>query len=281
LRLGLNMPNFGDFADPATVLTIAREAEKAGWDGVFVWDHINLFGDEPVELADPWVLLTVIASATERIAIGPMVTPVPRRRPWVLARQTATLDRLSKGRLVLGVGLGFPPETEFAAFGEVADAKVRAEKLDEGLEILNGLWTGEPFEFSGRHYQVERTRFLPATVQRPRPPVIVAGTWPVMAPLRRAARWDGYFPLRLRPDGEADPLTPDDVREIKRFLDDARGGRPAEIVVSEESGGERLEGDRLAALAEAGATWYLDGLSTRHMSLEQLLGRIKAGPPGL
>jgi alkanesulfonate monooxygenase SsuD/methylene tetrahydromethanopterin reductase-like flavin-dependent oxidoreductase (luciferase family) len=279
VRVGLNMPNFDVFAEPATVVTIAREAERAGWDGVFVWDHINIFGEAPVDLADPWVLLTLMASATERIAIGPMVTPLPRRRPWVLARQTATLDRVSNGRLILGVGLGFPPDTEFTSFGEEADAKIRAQKLDEGLEVLNGLWSGEAFEFSGRYYRVGRTRFLPATVQRPRPPVIVAGTWPVMAPLRRAARWDGYFPLRMLPDGEADPLAPDDVREIKRLLDEARGGRPAEIVVSEESAGERLVGDRLAALAQAGATWYLDGLSTRHMSLEQLLGRIKAGPP--
>jgi alkanesulfonate monooxygenase SsuD/methylene tetrahydromethanopterin reductase-like flavin-dependent oxidoreductase (luciferase family) len=262
-------------------VTIAREAERAGWDGVFLWDHINIFGETPVDLADPWVLLTLIASATERIAIGPMVTPVPRRRPWVLARQTATLDRVSNGRLILGVGLGFPPDTEFTNFGEEADAKTRAGKLDEGLAVLSGLWTGETFEFSGSHYRVGRTRFLPATVQRPRPPVIVAGTWPLMAPLRRAARWDGYFPLRMLPDGEADPLTPGDVREIRRLLDEARGGRPAEIVVSEESEGERLEGDRLAALAEAGATWYLDGLSTRHMSFEQLLDRIKAGPPVL
>jgi alkanesulfonate monooxygenase SsuD/methylene tetrahydromethanopterin reductase-like flavin-dependent oxidoreductase (luciferase family) len=281
VRVGLNMPNFDVFADPATVVTIAREAERAGWDGVFVWDHINIFGEVPVDLADPWVLLTLIATATEQIAIGPMVTPVPRRRPWVLARQTATLDRVSHGRLILGVGLGFPPDTEFANFGEEADAKVRAQKLDEGLEILSGLWTGEAFAFSGSHYRVGRTRFLPATVQRPRPTVIVAGTWPLMAPLRRAARWDGYFPLRMLPDGEAEPLTPNDVREIKRLLDEARDGRPAEIVVSEESEGERLEYDRLAALAEAGATWYLDGLSTRHMSFGQLLDRIKAGPPDL
>jgi alkanesulfonate monooxygenase SsuD/methylene tetrahydromethanopterin reductase-like flavin-dependent oxidoreductase (luciferase family) len=281
VRVGLNMPNFDVFADPATVVTIAREAERAGWDGVFVWDHINIFGEVPVDLADPWVLLTLIATATEQIAIGPMVTPVPRRRPWVLARQTATLDRVSHGRLILGVGLGFPPDTEFANFGEEADAKVRAQKLDEGLEILSGLWTGEAFAFSGSHYRVGRTRFLPATVQRPRPTVIVAGTWPLMAPLRRAARWDGYFPLRMLPDGEAEPLTPNDVRECKRLLDEARDGRPAEIVVSEESEGERLEYDRLAALAEAGATWYLDGLSTRHMSFGQLLDRIKAGPPDL
>ncbi len=207
MRIGLNMPNFAEFADPAVAVSLAVEAERAGWDGMFIWDHINIFGEMPVPLADPWVLLAAMAQATRKIAIGPMVTPLPRRRPWVLARQTATLDRLSNGRLVMGVGLGLPADTEFAAFGEDPDIRVRAEKLDEGLEILTGLWSGEPFEFSGQHYNVARTRFAPTPVQMPRPPIIVAGTWPRQAPLRRAARWDGYFPLRLRPDGEADPLT--------------------------------------------------------------------------
>ncbi len=281
MRIGLNMPNFAEFADPATAVSIAREAERAGWEGVFVWDHINIFGEMPVPVADPWILLAAMAQATERIALGPMVTPLPRRRPWVLARQTATLDRLSGGRLVMGVGLGLPPETEFAAFGEDPDLRVRAEKLDEGLEILTGLWSGNPFEFTGRHYQVARTSFHPTPVQQPRPKIIVAGTWPVAAPLRRAARWDGYFPLRLRPDGEADPLEPADVAEIRGRLEELREGRPAEIVLSEEATRAALDTDRLEAFAAAGATWFMDGLGTRTMALEDVFERVRMGPPRL
>ena len=281
MRIGLNMPNFAEFADPAVAVSLAVEAERAGWDGMFIWDHINIFGEMPVPLADPWVLLAAIAQATSKIAIGPMVTPLPRRRPWVLARQTATLDRLSNGRLVMGVGLGLPADTEFAAFGEDPDIRVRAEKLDEGLEILTGLWTGEPFEFSGQHYKVARTRFAPSPVQMPRPPIIVAGTWPRPAPLRRAARWDGYFPLRLRPDGEADPLTPEDVAEMRGQLEELRGGRRAEIVVSEEATPAALDSRRLEALAEAGMTWFMDGLGTRQMTIEAVLDRVKVGPPQL
>jgi alkanesulfonate monooxygenase SsuD/methylene tetrahydromethanopterin reductase-like flavin-dependent oxidoreductase (luciferase family) len=280
MRIGLNMPNFAEFADPVLAVSIARDAEAAGWDGVFIWDHINFWGEAPVPMADPFVLLAAMAQATERIAIGPMVTPVPRRRPWVLARQTATLDVLSRGRLIFGVGLGFPPDTEFAHFGEDPDLKVRAEKLDEGLDILAGLWTGEPFEYVGKHFQVARTRFLPTPVQRPRPPVIVAGMWPLKGPLRRAARWDGYIPLRLAPDGDIGSITVEDVVEMKGQLAELRRGRPTEIIVSEESD-PVVDAARLEAFAEAGATWFQVGVGTRKMTLEQIQDLVKAGPPKL
>ncbi len=125
--------------------SLAVDAEQAGWDGVFVWDHMVVWSGNLV--GDPWILLAAAAAATERIALGPMVTPLPRRRPWKLAREAVTLDQLSGGRLILGVGIGFPPEPEFTAFGEPTEAKVRAEMLDEGLEIITGLWTGRPFGF--------------------------------------------------------------------------------------------------------------------------------------
>jgi alkanesulfonate monooxygenase SsuD/methylene tetrahydromethanopterin reductase-like flavin-dependent oxidoreductase (luciferase family) len=281
VRFGVVMPNFGDFADPSTILQIAHDAEAAGWEGFFVWDHINPFRESPVPLADPWTLLSAVAAMTERILIGPMVTPVPRRRPWVLARQTATLDALSRGRLVLGVGSGVPADTEFEAFGEEGDLRIRAQKLDEGLAVLAGLWTGEPFEFEGRHYRVDRTRFLPSATQKPRIPIWVGGTWPNEGPIRRAAHWDGYFPVKVGADGDAVPIEPGDVEAMRSRLA-AHGNASAEIVVSDEVTSETpLETNRLHALEEAGATWYLDGLGTRHVSMEQLLGRIRQGPPRL
>jgi alkanesulfonate monooxygenase SsuD/methylene tetrahydromethanopterin reductase-like flavin-dependent oxidoreductase (luciferase family) len=283
VRFALDMPNFAEFADPATIVALARDAEAAGWDGFFVWDHINAFGEMGVPMADPWVLLAAVAQATERMKLGTAVTPMPRRRPWVLARQTATLDCLSSGRLILGVGLGLPAETEFTAFGEDPDIRVRAQKLDEGLAILAGLWSGEPFEFEGRHYHVARTRFLPTPVQRPRIPIWVAGTWLKEGPLRRAAAWDGYFPMKLGPDGEEEaPMTPDEIGQIRTRLEGLRDGRAADIVVAEEvvDAGPRDTG-RLRAFADAGLTWYMDGLGTRHLTLGAVFGHVRQGPPRL
>ena len=149
MRFAINVPNFGTYSDPRTAADLAREAEDAGWDGFFVWDHILGAREWQVPIADPWVLLSAVAMRTERIRLGPMVTPIPRRRPWKLARETVTLDHLSRGRLVLGVGLGFPPDAEFEQFGEDGDPRVRAAKLDEGLAVLTGLWSGQPFRLRG------------------------------------------------------------------------------------------------------------------------------------
>jgi probable F420-dependent oxidoreductase len=283
MRFGLDMPNFAEFSEPETLVALARDAEAAGWDGFFVWDHINIFGEMPVPVADPWILLAAAAAATKRIALGPMVTPLPRRRPWVLARQTATLDALSKGRLILGVGLGLPAETEYSAFGEDPDIRVRAQKLDEGLAILAGLWSGEPFEFHGRHYSVDRTRFLPTPVQQPRIPVWVAGTWPKDGPLRRAAEWDGYFPLKMDPNGgEEEPLTPEEIATMRDRLQSLRSGRPIDIVMADEvTGTGPADVERLRVFERAGVTWYLRGLSTRHLEMAALRDLVRQGPPRL
>jgi alkanesulfonate monooxygenase SsuD/methylene tetrahydromethanopterin reductase-like flavin-dependent oxidoreductase (luciferase family) len=279
VRFGLYMPNFAEFADPAAMVALATDAETAGWDGFFVWDQVNPFGEAEVPVADPWILLTAIAATTSRIRIGPMVTPLPRRRPWVVARQTATLDRLSCGRLILGVGLGVPAETEFGAFGEETSLAVRARKLDEGLAVLEGLWTGEPFEHRGEFYTVERTRFLPMPVQRPRIPIWVAGTWPRNGPLRRAARFDGYFPLKLDETGEdVLPFTPMEIEELRLELEALRDGRSIDLVVMEGSSGQDDQG-RLGELERAGATWCLVSLDTRLKGWTEIVDQVRGGPP--
>jgi alkanesulfonate monooxygenase SsuD/methylene tetrahydromethanopterin reductase-like flavin-dependent oxidoreductase (luciferase family) len=150
-------------------VTLARAAEDAGWDGVFTWDGIHV-GDD-MEVHDPWVLMAAFAMATERVRLGAIVHPLPRRRPWKVARESATLDGLSKGRLVLPVGLGALDDAGFGRVGEVTDRRIRAERLDESLEILTGLWSGEPFGFAGRHYRFEPMAFRPTPVQRPRIPI--------------------------------------------------------------------------------------------------------------
>ena len=195
MRFAVDVPNFGDFADPRLFADLARRTEEAGWDGLFVWDHVTHSKQARRQIADPWVLLTAAALATQRIRLGPMITPVPRRRVSKLAREVTTLDRLTGGRMILGVGLGAPVPDEYGTFGEPTDLRLLAAHLDEGLEALNLLWSGEPVTFRGEHVVVDDVAFLPTPVQRPRVPIWVAGIWPAKAPMRRAARWDGAVPI--------------------------------------------------------------------------------------
>ena len=170
-------------------------------------------------LADPWIAATTMALRTERITIGPLVTPLPRRRPWQVARQAVTLDHLSGGRLVLGIGLGGDWHGEYLGFGEPGSTKQRGAMLDEAIEVIAGLWTGEPFTFHGDHYQVDDVQFLPTPLQQPRIPVWVAGVWPNKAPFRRAARWDGVFPIIERDSFAVDP---NEIREILKYIAEFR-----------------------------------------------------------
>lgn len=178
MQFAIDLPPFGPFSDPNLVAQMAQEAEEAGWHGFFLWDHMNYRTQgppEPLAIADPWIMLAAMALRTTSIKLGPMVTPLPRRRPWKLAHETATLDRLSGGRLILGVGLGSDDDGEYSDFGEPADARVHGAMLDEGLAILTRLWSGEEVSFQGQHYQLSPVRFLPTPVQRPRIPILDSG----------------------------------------------------------------------------------------------------------
>jgi alkanesulfonate monooxygenase SsuD/methylene tetrahydromethanopterin reductase-like flavin-dependent oxidoreductase (luciferase family) len=281
MRFGLSLPNLGVYADVRALADLARAAEAAGWDGVFLWDSLHGDPNHPVPVVDPWVALTAIALATERVRLGPMVTPVARRRPWVLARQAATLDHLSGGRLVLGVGLGDPAAGEYGAFGEPTDAQVRAAMLDEGLAVLTGLWSGKPFSFAGAHARVREATFLPPPVQRPRVPIWVGGWWPNRAPMRRAARWDGAFPGKLAGMGVG-MLTPDEVRAIAAFIGGRRAGDgPFDLVVAGTTPGDDpgAAAALVAQYAAAGATWWVESFGEAAGSLAGVRARIRHGPP--
>ena len=278
MRFGLSSQNFGTYADPRLLADLARDAEAAGWDGFFVWDHL-LRGEAPV--ADPWMCLAAIALATERLRIGTMVTPLSRRRPWQVARQAATLDHLSGGRVTLGVGLGSSPQMEFAPFGEETDPRTRAELLDESLEIVTRLWSGEPFDHDGA-YTLRDARSLPVPVQRPRIPIWVAGNWPNTGPIRRAARYDGVFPQRIVTDPDDWMLLPDEVRAI---VDTVREHRdtddPFDVAVAlSDEGDAARRADMIDRYGDAGVTWWMEGVLEDAGTLEEMRAVIRAGPQG-
>jgi alkanesulfonate monooxygenase SsuD/methylene tetrahydromethanopterin reductase-like flavin-dependent oxidoreductase (luciferase family) len=270
VRSGLFLPLFDPLADPAVVARLSAEAEAAGWHGVFVWDNLR-FQEPVVDVADPWITLAAMAVATERIRLGPMVTPLARRRPVKVARETATLDRLSGGRLTLGVGLGSDQfASEYSMTGEEVDDRRRASMLDEALQILAAAWSGEPVHHHGEHYTVRGMTFLPRPVQRPGPPVWVAGYYGKTRPMRRAARHQGFFPLGL---DHAEHLG-EIVRNLTTLRSEA-GTDPAElydVVVA------LPPGDDPAPYAAAGATWWLVEFPWDALSVDQVRAVIRDGP---
>ncbi|MBV9020204.1 MAG: LLM class flavin-dependent oxidoreductase [Ktedonobacteraceae bacterium] len=265
--------------DLSTLIELAPEAEDAGWDGVFYWDAICI--EAAGLMYDPWIVLAAMATRTTRIRIGAVLTPLSRRRPWKVARETVTLDHLSNGRLILPVGLGALDDGGFAKVGEATERKVRAQLLDESLEILTGLWSGQPFSFQGQHYHVEEMTFLPPPVQSPRIPIWVVGVWPRMKSMQRALRYDGLLPNKMPDDGE---ITPADIQAMKTFIARERSSAtPFDIVWEGETPGENhgQASDIVRPWAEAGATWWMETRwGTWSSSREQQVRtRIRQGPP--
>jgi alkanesulfonate monooxygenase SsuD/methylene tetrahydromethanopterin reductase-like flavin-dependent oxidoreductase (luciferase family) len=261
----LTIPIFDELADPAVLAQLAAEAEAAGWDGFFVWDHVNYRA--PVRaVTDPWIALAAIACQTERIIIGPMVTPLARRRPHVVARQLLALDRLSRGRLVFGAGLGLDSSGgEFSRFGEAEDPRVRAAMLDEGLDLVVALTSGEQVDHRGTHYAAAAVMFRPAPVND-RIPVWVAARWPNQRPLQRAARFDGLFIIDLEPDA-----LPNAVDAIAGYRPQGLSG--FEIIVHDVPGVDPRP------WSDAGATWLLTRFDPFSAGVGDVSSVIAAGPP--
>jgi alkanesulfonate monooxygenase SsuD/methylene tetrahydromethanopterin reductase-like flavin-dependent oxidoreductase (luciferase family) len=261
----LNLPIGGQAAHPRMLAEFAAVAEASGWDGVFLEDYIVYQNRQDVPTYDPWVALAAMALATSRVRLGTMVTPLARRRPWKLAREAVSIDHLSNGRLTLGVGVGDPEDLTFPGFGESTDIRVRAQMVDEALEVLAGLWTGEPFSYEGRHLRVREVTCLPRPVQQPRIPVWIGGAFPNPGPMRRAARWDGACLYKAVQLGSAkdseESLTPQEIRQLRSFVERHRdSSTPFDIVAGgperrPDSDPER-ERERIGKLAEAGATWF-------------------------
>ena len=284
MRYAVNLPVIGEYADPRVLVSLAQDAERAGWDAVFVWDSLVFDLRTRPPVTDPWIVLAAIAATTERVRIGTMVAQLARRRPWKVAREVVALDHLSAGRMILGVGLGFSAEAEFEQFGEDGEARVRAEKLDECLTIVRGLCTGEPFAFTGDHYSVRETTFLPRPVQR-EVPVWVAGYWPNKRPFRRAARWDGAAPaeMDIRDDGFSIlPSSPGSARKMIDYISRHRtSDGPYDVVVSRALPPEHAERTELISAYESvGVTWILRDMLPWETPLEEARRIVRAGPLG-
>jgi alkanesulfonate monooxygenase SsuD/methylene tetrahydromethanopterin reductase-like flavin-dependent oxidoreductase (luciferase family) len=267
--------------DIHTVVALAREAEEAGWDGVFYWDGICI--PEVGPMFDPWVTLAAIATHTNHVRIGAIVSPLSRRRPWKVARESTTVDHLSNGRLILPVGLGALDDGGFGKVGEPTDRRVRAELLDESLDILTGLWSGSPFSYSGKHYQLAEMTFLPPPLQQPRIPIWVVGAWPREKSLARALRYDGILPDKFRPDGSRDEMTPDDLRALADFVSSHRepSAVPYDIIMEGNTPGDKpeLAAATVRTWADAGATWWNEAMWDAMREPERVRVRIQQGPP--
>ncbi len=275
MKYALDCSTAGTYADAQLLADLAAEAEEAGWDGFFVWDAV-FARPARLPMVDPWIALAAIATQTNRMKIGAMVTPLARRRPWQIARETVSLDHLSKGRLIFGVGLGYQ-ELDFTAFGEEADARIRAEKLDEGLEIVTKLWAGRKVSYGGKHYHLDAVKFLPKPVQVPRIPIWVAGYWPNRRPFRRAAHWDGLLPGKVNEQ----EFTVDDLRECVDYVHlHRRSSAPFEVAVYGFTPARGGAGTRLVRKWEqAGATWWREGIGDWLGDLKRIRARIRSGPP--
>ncbi len=277
---GLYVMNFGESSDPRVLVELAQEAEQSGWNGFFLTDALMYHADGHEPATDTFVGLAAIASRTSRIRIGSAIAVLPRRLPWQVAREAAAIDQLSNGRLILGVGIGGETEVEYGRFGQKITPTVLGERLDESLDIITGLWSGEAFSYHGKHYQIESARFSPTPVQRPRVPIWIGGSWPNKPPFRRAARWDGLIPIKHE---KTINVEPNDLLEIKAFVAKYRRNTgPLDIaIVGNASSKEQIESRRLEYERQGLITWWLKYLPAYRNSIKEMHEQIKEGPPGV
>jgi alkanesulfonate monooxygenase SsuD/methylene tetrahydromethanopterin reductase-like flavin-dependent oxidoreductase (luciferase family) len=272
MKFSISLMNFGYLGDMKDLVDVAVEAEESGWDAVFLADHVN-WKDAGFHL-DPWIALGLIADRTSRVLIGTAITPVPRRRPTKIAREILTLHQYSGGRFIFGAGSGLW-NSEFADLGDEGDMKVRAEMLDEGLELLQKTWSGEAFEHAGTHYRAKGETFAPGGADIP---IWVGASWPSRKPFRRAARFDGVMAMNR---DFHHSLSPDDVRDMSHFIAKHRDtNKPFNLGVAITSSDDAAADiDRAHAYSDAGADWWQEGVFPAAESLAKLLDIVRRGPP--
>jgi alkanesulfonate monooxygenase SsuD/methylene tetrahydromethanopterin reductase-like flavin-dependent oxidoreductase (luciferase family) len=276
VRAAVGVPNVGIFAHPRALIRLAVTAEEAGWDGFFLWDHL-LYREPDWPVVDPLVAMGAIAARTERLRLGLTMLALPRRNPVQTAKDLATLDVLSNGRLIVGAGIGSLAR-EYEAFGATADARVRADLLDESLDVITALWSGRPVVHHGDNLTVDGVQMLPRPAQAPRPNIWCGGRWPARRPFRRAARYDGVMPTH-QDFGLGTTMPPDALAEIVQYVSTHRvSSQPFDVAIEggTEDGTDR---DRPRAYASAGATWWVEALGWWRGDLDAALRRAASGPP--
>jgi len=278
MRFGFIVPS----GTAKEIVALAAEAEHAGWDGVFYYDDV--YTDGKTEMSSAWPIMAAIAVTTKKIRFGSLLTAIGRRRPWEVARESVTVDHLSNGRLILPTGLGWAEDGAYTKAGIPSDRKVRAEMLDEGLEILDGLWSGKPFRYSGKHNALKTMRFIPRPVQEPRIPIWVVGAWPRPKSMRRVLKYDGLIPVIKKADGSHAEVTPEKIGEMKEFVAKNRvvtGRMRAGFEIIKDGmtpANGKKAGEVVAPFAEAGATWWTETMwGVKRM--EDVRNRVRAGPP--
>lgn len=271
MRFSVTFGAVGPGRDPRGLANLARLAEDAGWDAVFLEDYLVYQGDASLPAYDPWISLAAMATVTSSIRLGTTVTPVPRRRPWKLAAEAVALDHLSGGRLILGVGSGDPADPCLVGVGEPTDPTALAARLDEALTVIDALWSGLPVNHDGVHYQLDGVQLTARPVQRPRPPVWIGGNLLVPAVRRRILRWDGSCAYKGR-TGQPQQITPADVRGLLADIEAERGTTAGFDVKVSGSADP-------AALADAGATWWGRWVPPGDAELTEQI--VRAGPPRL
>ncbi|MBN1214870.1 MAG: LLM class flavin-dependent oxidoreductase [Candidatus Lokiarchaeota archaeon] len=280
VKFGLNIPNFGSYSNINNLINLAITAEKAGWEGFFLWDHIYLSTrleknkQIGIPFVDPWVALTAIAMVTKNMKIGTYVTPLPRRRPWKLAREVVSLDCLSRGRLILGIGLG-APDFEYEGFGEEKNIITRAKKCDEGLEIIKGLLSGKEFSYKGKFYTIKTVIFKPEPYNGIIP-IWIGGRWPNKKPLERASKYNGFCPI----SASSEKLSPNDIEEIVNLIKSCRSDiNNFDVVIAGELPLNKTEAKKIIyPFIESGITWWLDSINDWRGTLEEMEEYISNGP---
>jgi alkanesulfonate monooxygenase SsuD/methylene tetrahydromethanopterin reductase-like flavin-dependent oxidoreductase (luciferase family) len=232
--------------------------------------------------------LAAIAVKTKEIRLGTLLSPLSRMRPWKLASEAITLDVLSGGRVTLCVGLG-AIDTGFEELGEEIDRKTRAELLDEGLDIVNGLWSWNLNHYEGKHYKIKnlkKSEFFkrhppPNLIQNPRIPIWIVGAWPWNKSMQRALRYNGLIPTIKNKQGCFEEVTPKHIREIREYIKENRSSNSAyDIIVEGETPRNDLVGAKsiVRPYADAGATWWIESNWTSP-DLKEIKARVKEGPP--
>ena len=276
MRFGVGVPNVAEFADPAFLLDLAQRAEAAGWDGFFVWDHL-VYREPNRAAAHAWSVIAAAAAVTRRVRLGVLVTALPRRRPASFAQRVGTVDLLSHGRVIVGVGLGSMLE-EYENFGEDPDPVARGRRLDEALEIVTALLQGEDVDHAGEFFTVRTTGFLPKPVQQPRPPIWIAGRWPNPRPFRRATRFEGIFATHEE-HAHGSFISPSELEKIVEFLDRGRLVPDFDIVIEGESADPTELGSIIGDYDQVGLTWWIEKLGWWRGGLRAAISRVDDGPP--